>query len=77
MPNHLLFLFEAGIELAVSNTYIHIGEDWNRNREDSLTELTISDLFNNDATPQHFKLALKQKRKIGWEQFFMGKMTRG
>ena len=42
-----------------------------------MTEMTISDLLNDDSTPQHFKLAFKQQTKLGWEQLFIGKMARG
>ena len=35
-PNHLLYLFEAGIDMALINADTHIGEDWNGNREGSI-----------------------------------------
>ena len=56
--NHILHLFEAGIELALINIYTHSGEDWIGNREGS--KLTIPDLLNDEAIPQLFKTAFKQ-----------------
>ena len=41
-PNHILHLFEAGIELALSDGDRHIGDDWNGNPEGSTIEITIS-----------------------------------
>ena len=76
-PNHLLHLFEAGIDLALLNGETHSGEDWNGNPEGSITEMTIPDLLNDEMTPQHYKTAFQQQTKIGWEQLFMGKMASG
>ena len=75
-PNHLLYLFETSINLALINADAHIGEDWNRNCVGSMTEMTVSDLLNDDTTPQHFKMAFKQQTMIVSKQLFMGMMAR-
>ena len=75
--NHLLYLFEAGVELELINADTHIREGWNGNCEVSMMEVKISNLLNVDTIPQHFEMAFKQQTMIGWEQLFMGKMARG
>ena len=76
-PNHLLHLFEAGIDLVLINGDTHSGEDWNGNSEGSITEMTISDLLDDKTIPHQYKTAFPQQTKIGWEQLFMGKMACG
>ena len=73
--NHLIHLFETGIDLALINGDTHSSEDWNQNPEVLMTEMTISDLLNDEAIPQQYKTAFQQQTKIGWEQLFMGKMA--
>ena len=73
-PNQRLYLFEAGIDLALINADTYIGENWNGNCEGSLTELTIAELLNDE---EIYKTAFKQQTMIGSEQIFMGKMARG
>ena len=51
-PNHLLRLFEAGIELALINKDTHSSEDWIENPNGSMIEMTISELLNDKTTPQ-------------------------
>ena len=76
-PNHLLCLFEVGIDLALINAGTHIGEDWYGKCEGSLTDLKIAELLNDDEIPQNFKTAFKQQTMIGLELLIIGKMTRG
>ena len=74
-PNHLLHLYEAGIELALLNGDTHNGEEWNGNPNGSMTKITISELLNGETIPQQYKTAFQQQTKIGWEHLFMGKMA--
>ena len=59
-PNHLLHLFEAGIDLGLINGETHSDKDWYRNPKGSMTEMTISDLLNDETTPQQYKIAFQQ-----------------
>ena len=61
-PNHLLYLFEAGIDRALINADTHCGEDWNGSYDGSLTEVKMADLLNDDETPQHYKWRSNNKR---------------
>ena len=54
-PNHLLHLFDAGIELSLLDGDTHSGEEWNGNPNGSRTERTISELLNDNRIPQHYK----------------------
>ena len=56
----------GGIELALINGDIHIGEDCNDNPKGSMTEITISELLNNKAISQQFKMAFQQQTKLWW-----------
>ena len=50
-PNHLLNLFEAGIEVALQQGDTHSGEDWNGNPNGSTIDSTISELLFDEAIP--------------------------
>ena len=56
-PNHLLHLFEMRIDLALLNGATHSSEDWNGNPAESMTEMIISELLNDETTPQLYKTA--------------------
>ena len=72
-PNHLLHLFEAGIEVALLEATR--GEDWNSNPNGSTLGRIILKLLFDDSIPQQYKTAFQQQTKLGWEHLFMGKMA--
>ena len=59
-PNHLLNLFEAGIEVALLDGNTHSGEDWNGSPNESTIDRTISKLLFDEIIPQQYKTAFKQ-----------------
>ena len=70
----LLHLFEAGIELVLSNKDTHSGDDWNGNPEGSMIEITISELLNAETIPRQFKTRSNNKRRLhgsncSWERW--------
>ena len=75
--NHLLHLFEAGIEVVLLDSDTHSGEERNGNSNGSTMERTISELLYDDMIPTQYKMAFKQQTKLGWEHLFMEKMASG
>ena len=75
VPNYLLNLFEAGIELTLIDGDTHSGEDWNGNINGSTMDRTIWELLYDDTIPQQYKTVFQQQMKLGWEHLFMGKMA--
>ena len=76
-PNHLLHMFEAGIDLALINEDTHSSEEWNGNPNGSRIEIKMLDVLNDDTNPQQYKTAFQQQMKVGWEHLLMGKMASG
>ena len=74
-PNHLLHLFEAGIDLALLDGDTHSGKEWNGSPNGSRMVRKISELLNDDRIPQQYKTAFQQQMKVGWEHLFMEKMA--
>ena len=70
-PNHLLNLFEAGIEVALQEGDTHSGEDWNGNPNGSTIDRTISELLFDEAIPNQYNTAFQQQTKLGWEHLFV------
>ena len=74
-PNHLLSLFEAGIEVTLLDVDTYSGEDWNGNRNGSTIDRTISEKLFDKTIPHQYKTVFQQQAKLGWEHLFMGKMV--
>ena len=76
-PNHLLNLFDEGIEVALQDGDTHSGEDWNGNSIWSTIDRNILELLFDKKIPNQYKTAFQQQMKLGWEHLFMGKMANG
>ena len=76
-PNHLLNLFEAGIEVALQVGDTHSGKDWNGIPNGSTIDRTVSELLFDETIAHQYKTAFEQQTKLGWEHLFMGKMASG
>ena len=76
-PNHLLNLFEAGIEVALQEGNTHSGEEWNGNPNRSTIDRTTSELLLDKTIPNQYNMVFQQQTKLGWEHLFMGKMASG
>ena len=64
-PNHLLYLFETGIKLALLDGETYSGEDWNGNPNGSTMNRTILKKKSDNTIPQHYKMVFQQQMKVG------------
>ena len=77
IPNGLLHLIEAGIDLALHSDNTHQGEAWDGDEEGNDEEKRVAQLLNDDEINTEYKDAFRQQTVIGWENIFTGKFARG
>ena len=77
IPNGLLHLIEAGIDLAVTCDNTHRGEHWDGDDDGNNVEKRVAQLLNDDEINTAYKEAFRQQTIIGWYYIFTGKFARG
>ena len=77
LPNRLLHLIEAGIDLALLSDNTHQGEAWDGDEEGNIGEKRVAQLLNDDEINMEYKAAFRQQTIIGWEYIFTGKFAKG
>ena len=77
LPNGLLHLIEAGINLASLSYNTHQGEAWDGDDEGNEIEKRVAQLLNDDEINMEYKEAFRQQTIIGWEYIFTGKFAKG
>jgi hypothetical protein len=77
LPNGLLHLIEAGIDLALHSNNTHRGEIWDGDDDGNDEEKRVAQLLNDNGIPNEYKVAFRQQTIIGWEYIFTGKFARG
>ena len=77
LPNGLLHLIEAGIDLALQSDNTHQGETWDEDEEINAEEKRVAQLLNDDEINMKCKEAFRQHTIIGWEYIFTVKFTKG
>ena len=77
LPNGLLYLIEAGIDLALLSNNTHQGEAWDGDEEGNTEEKIVAQLLNNDEINMEYIEAFRQQTVIGWKYIFTGKFAKG
>ena len=77
LPNGLLHLIEAGIDLALHSNNTHQGEVRICDEDDNDEEKRETQLLNDDEINLEYKEAFRQQTVIGWEYIFTGKFAKG
>ena len=77
LPNGLLHIIEAGIDLALLSDNTHQGETWDGDDDGNEIEKRVAQLLNDDEINTEYKEAFRQQTIIGWEYIFMGKFAKG
>ncbi len=77
IPNGLLHLIEAGIDLALHSDNTHQGEAWDGDEDGNDEEKRVAQLLNDDEINTEYKDAFRQQTVIGWEYIFTGKFAQG
>ena len=67
LPNRLLHLIEAGIDLAFLSNNTHQGKAWDGDDEGNDEKKRVAQLLNNDEINLEYKEAFRQQTIIGWE----------
>ena len=67
LPNELLHLIEAGINLALLSNSTHQGDAWDGDKEGNEIEKRVAQLLNDDEIKSKYKEAFRQPTIIGWE----------
>ena len=71
LPNGLLRLIEAGIDLALYSDNTHQGEHWDGNDDGNEVEKRVAQLLNDDEINTEDKDAFRQQTVIGWEYIYL------
>ena len=77
LPNRLLHLIEAGIDLALHSNNTHHVEQWEGDDDGNEIEKRVAKLLQDDVINNKYKVAFRQQTIIGWEYIFTGKFARG
>ena len=77
IPNGLLHLIEAGIDLALHSDNTHQGETWDGDEEGNDEEKRVAQLLKDDEINLEYEAVFRQQTIIGWEYIFMGKCEKG
>ena len=77
LPNGLLHLIEAGIDLALLSDNTHQGEAWDVDEEGNVEGKRVAQSLNNDKINMQYKESFRQQVIIGWEYIFTSKFAKG
>ena len=77
LPNGLLHLIEAGIDLAKLSDNTNQGEAWDGDADGNDEEKRVAQLLNNDEINMEYKEVFRQQTIIGREHIFTGKFAKG
>ena len=77
LPNGLLHVIEAGIDLALHSDNTHQGEAWDGDDKGNDEEKRVVQLLNDDEIIMEYKEAFRQQTIIGREYVFTGKFAKG
>ena len=77
IPNGLLHLIDAGIDLALLSDSTHQGEVWDGDDDGNSIKKRVAQLLNNDKINMEYKEAFRQQTIVGWEYIFTGKFAKG
>ena len=72
LPNGLLYIIEAGIDLALLSDNAHQGETWDGDDNGNEIEKRVAQLLNDDEINMEYKEAFRQQTIIGWGYIFTG-----
>ena len=67
IPNGLLRLIEAGIDLALHSDNTHQGEAWDGDDKGNNEEKRVAQFLNDDEINMEYNAAFRQQTIIGWE----------
>ena len=77
LPNRLLHIIEAGIDLALLSDITHQGETWDGDDDGNEIKKRVAQLLNNDEINTEFMEEFRQQTIIGWKYIFTGKFAKG
>ena len=73
--DYLLKALKLGIEMVLSDTESHQGENWRGNKEGSEIERRIATFLDNDTVSAQVKDAFSTQVLLGWEDAFQGRFS--
>ena len=70
--DHLFKALELGMDVVLSDTESHWGENWRGNNEGSKIEQKVTTFFDDDTVSEQVKDALSSQVLLGWRDAFQG-----